>query len=77
MKLHHKRRSEKILTILEDKSFTGWEMVNNVFPRKLDDMNLRLAFQETMAHLKYLENLGKVKQEEIHNISHWSKTKEV
>jgi len=52
-------------------------MVNNVFPRKLDDMNLRLAFQETMAHLKYLENLGKVKQEEIHNISHWSKTKEV
>ena len=77
MKLHHKRRSEKILTILEEKSFTGWEMVNNVFPRKLDDMNLRLAFQETMAHLKYLENSGKVKQEEIHNISHWSKTKEV
>src|SRR6056300_100895 len=75
MKLHHKRRSEKILTILEEKSFTGWEMVNNVFPRKLDDMNLRLAFQETMAHLKYLENLGKVNQEEIHNISHWSKTR--
>ena len=77
MKLHHKRRSEKILTILEEKSFTGWEMVNNVFPRKLDDMNLRLAFQETMAHLKYLENLGKVKQEEIHKISHWSKTRQV
>ena len=77
MKLHHKRRSEKILTILEEKSFTGWEMVNNVFPRKLDDMNLRLAFQETMAHLKYLENLGKVKQEEVHKVSHWSKTRQV
>jgi len=77
MKLHHKRRSEKILSILEEKSFTGWEMVNNVFPRKLDDMNLRLAFQETMAHLKYLENLGKVKQEEMHKISHWSKTRQV
>ena len=77
MKLHHKRRSEKILTILEQKSFTGWEMVNNVFPRKLDDMNLRLAFQETMAHLKYLENLGKVKQEEVHKVYHWSKTKQV
>ena len=75
MKLHHTRRSEKILTILEEKSFTGWEMVNNVFPRKLDEMNLRLAFQETMAHLKYLENLGKIKQKEIHNVSHWIKTR--
>lgn len=77
MKLHHIRRSEKILTILEKNSFTGWEMVKNVFPRKLDDMNLRLAFQETMAHLKYLENLGKIQQKKIKNIYHWSKTIQV
>ena len=26
----------------------------------LDAMNLRLAFQETMAHLKYIESQGKL-----------------
>ena len=54
MKLHHKRRAEKILSFLKESDFTGWEMVENLFPRKLDALNLRLAFQETMAHLIYL-----------------------
>ena len=60
MKLHHKRRSEKIIKLIGNSQFSGWEVVNMLFPRKLDALNLRLAFQETMAHLKYLENNKKV-----------------
>ena len=71
MKLHHKRRTEKILSFLQDSDFTGWEMVENLFPRKLDALNLRLAFQETMAHLIYLENKGKIKQETKNNSIYW------
>ena len=71
MKLHHKRRAEKILSFLKESDFTGWEMVENLFPRKLDALNLRLAFQETMAHLIYLENKGKIKQEIKNNSIYW------
>ena len=71
MKLHHKRRTEKILNFLKESDFTGWEMVENLFPRKLDALNLRLAFQETMAHLIYLENKGKIKQESKNNSIFW------
>ena len=71
MKLHHKRRAEKILSFLQESDFTGWEMVENLFPRKLDALNLRLAFQETMAHLIYLENKGKIKQETKNNSIYW------
>ena len=65
MVLHHKRRSEKILDILGTKELTGWEVTNFLFPRKLDSLNLRLAFQETLAHLKYLENKKVIR----HNIA--------
>ena len=71
MKLHHKRRTEKILNFLKDSDLTGWEMVESLFPRKLDALNLRLAFQETMAHLIYLENKGKIKQETKNNSIYW------
>ncbi|MAE32837.1 MAG: hypothetical protein CL493_00740 [Actinobacteria bacterium] len=60
MKLHHKRRSEKIIKLIGNSQLSGWEIVSLLFPRKLDALNLRLAFQETMAHLKYLENNKKI-----------------
>ena len=72
MKLHHKRRTEKILGFLYQNDFTGWEMVENLFPRKLDALNLRLAFQETMAHLIYLENKGKIMQKNKNNSIYWA-----
>ncbi len=68
MILHHQRRSEKIVDLLENKKLTGWEITNFLFPRKLDALNLRLAFQETLAHLKYLEKKNILK----HNISKYN-----
>ena len=47
-------------------------MVENLFPRKLDALNLRLAFQETMAHLIYLENKGKIMQKSKNNSIYWA-----
>ena len=75
MVLHHKRRSEKILDILGTKELTGWEVTNFLFPRKLDSLNLRLAFQETLAHLKYLEN-KKVIRHNIAKFNTWEVIKE-
>tara|TARA_B100000287_G_scaffold126811_1_gene118918 strand:+ start:4026 stop:4991 length:966 start_codon:yes stop_codon:yes gene_type:complete len=68
MILHHERRSQKIVNLLENNKLTGWEITNLLFPRKLDALNLRLAFQETLAHLKYLENKNILK----HNISKYN-----
>ena len=77
MKLHHERRSEKIIKLIGNSQLSGWEVVSLLFPRKLDALNLRLAFQETMAHLKYLENNGKVKHLMNAKINLWETTKQV
>ena len=77
MKLHHERRSEKIIKLIGNSQLSGWEVVSLLFPRKLDALNLRLAFQETMAHLKYLENNGKVNHLMNSKINLWETTKQV
>ena len=75
MQLHHKKRSDKIVDLIGDSKFSGWEIVNLLFPRKLDELNLRLAFQETMAHLIYLENKGVIKHVLNSNKNYWQKVK--
>ena len=60
--LHHEKRSKKIIGILSNGALTGWEVTQSLFSRPLDSWNLRMAFQETMAHLKYIESQGIIKQ---------------
>ena len=67
------KRSKKIINILKDGELTGWEVTKKLFSRPLDAMNLRLAFQETMAHLKYIESQGKIKQK-VSEVNTWSLT---
>jgi glyoxylase-like metal-dependent hydrolase (beta-lactamase superfamily II) len=35
MKLHHKKRSEKIIKLIGNSQFSGWEIVSMLFPRSL------------------------------------------
>ena len=77
MQLHHKKRSDKIIDLIGDSKFSGWEIVNLLFPRKLDELNLRLAFQETLAHLIYLENKGLITHVLDSNRYYWEKVKQV
>ncbi len=76
MILHHKRRLERVLKLLGEEELTGWEVCQKLFPERLDIMNRRLALQETLSHLLYLKNKGRV----LHNIDNqyflWSKVKE-
>ena len=72
MKLHHQRRSERILEFLIKNDLTGWELTNNLFPRKLDSLNLRLAFQETLAHLHLLEFKDEILRKSTNGIKKWS-----
>ena len=76
MKLLHIKRSDKIINLIGNSKFSGWEIVNLLFPRKLDELNLRLAFQETMAHLIYLENKGLIKyssKQDFYNLENSTK----
>ena len=76
MILHHKRRLERVLKLLGEEELTGWEVCQKLFPERLDIMNRRLALQETLSHLLYLKNQGKV----LHNTDNqyflWSTVKE-
>ena len=75
MILHHKRRLERVLKLLGEENLTGWQVCEKLFPERLDIMNKRLAFQETLSHLQYLKSKGLV----IHNTDNkyflWSKVK--
>jgi hypothetical protein len=77
MQLHHKKRSDKIINLIGNSKFSGWEIVNLLFPRKLDELNLRLAFQETMSHLIYLENKGLIKHVLNSDTNYWEKVRQV
>ena len=76
MILHHKRRLERVIKLLGEEELTGWEVCQKLFPERLDIMNRRLALQETLSHLLYLKNQGRV----LHNTDNqyflWSKVKE-
>ena len=74
MKLHHQRRSDKILSFLKISDLTGWELTNQLFPRELDSLNLRLAFQETLAHLHLLESKNDISRNSRNGIKKWSLT---
>ena len=72
MKLHHRRRSENILGFLKNDDLSGWEITTILFPRDLDALNLRLAFQETLAHLHLLESRKEVLRKTANGINKWS-----
>ena len=72
MKLHHQRRSERILSFLKIQNLTGWEITNMLFPRDLDSLNLRLAFQETLAHLHLLRSKKEVLKNNKNGVSKWT-----
>lgn len=72
MKLHHQRRSERILGFLKNEDLTGWEISNKLFPRDLDSLNLRLAFQETLAHLHLLRSQKRVEKNNKNGVNKWA-----
>ena len=72
MKLHHQRRSENIIGFLKNDDLSGWEITTILFPRDLDALNLRLAFQETLAHLHLLESRKEVLRKTANGINKWS-----
>ena len=72
MKLHHQRRSERILGFLKNEDLTGWEISNKLFPRDLDSLNLRLAFQETLAHLHLLKSQRRVEKNNKNGVNKWA-----
>ena len=58
--------------ILKKNDLTGWELTNQLFPRKLDSLNLRLAFQETLAHLHLLESKDAVLRKSSKGVNKWA-----
>ena len=56
-------------SFLKIQNLTGWEITNMLFPRDLDSLNLRLAFQETLAHLHLLRSKKEVLKNNKNGVS--------
>ena len=59
--LHHQRRLEGIIEMLEDGT-TAWQVMLGIFRPHLPPMHQRLAFGETMSHLEHLRSRGSVER---------------
>lgn len=57
IRLHHERRLRGMLELTE-RSATAWQVMEQTFRPNLSAMHMRLAFQETMAHLEHLRTKG-------------------
>ncbi len=62
IKAHHQNRLNEISRIIKDKPMTPFEISQIHFGNDLDPINAFLALNETVSHLIYLENQGKVKR---------------
>jgi glyoxylase-like metal-dependent hydrolase (beta-lactamase superfamily II) len=57
---HHAERCARILALLDSASRSAAEVVNELWERTLMPFHYRFAVFEVLAHLEYLERLGKV-----------------
>jgi glyoxylase-like metal-dependent hydrolase (beta-lactamase superfamily II) len=57
---HHAARNQRLLSILSETPLTGYELTHQLFTRPLDLYQERFALGETLAHVVYLERLGRV-----------------
>lgn len=57
---HHQDKLAKVFSYCDEPRLAT-EVADFLFPRRLDNLNQILAFGETLAHLKHLENQGRIK----------------
>jgi glyoxylase-like metal-dependent hydrolase (beta-lactamase superfamily II) len=59
---HHRRRMERVMGILSDGAFTGWQVALELWGLREQLYEKRLALQEGLAHLQALAVEGKVQK---------------
>ncbi|MCF6092987.1 MBL fold metallo-hydrolase [Microaerobacter geothermalis] len=63
IKKHHETRLQYTLDLLPEGGSTVYEICRVLFPQTLTVHEIRFAIGETLSHLEYLVNLGKIKKE--------------
>lgn len=62
LRLHHERRLAGMLELASEGA-TAWSVMEGSFRPNLPPIHLRLAFQETMAHLEHLRAMGELERD--------------
>ncbi len=65
IRLHHERRLDSMLDHLASGPATAWDVMEVAFRPNLSFTQQRLALQETLAHLHYLDNTGRARVRRI------------
>ncbi|MDH3306315.1 MAG: MBL fold metallo-hydrolase [Acidimicrobiia bacterium] len=74
IRLHHERRLESMLELLDERPTTAWRVMESTFRPNLNFLQQRLAFQETLAHLHYLDNTGRLRRGIDRGTIHYERT---
>ena len=67
--LHHDRRLLDMADLVRSGDTTAWEVMAKSFRPNLDDVQMRLAFLETLSHLEHLRVTGRIRDEDRDGIT--------
>lgn len=65
---HHKRRLEKVQSIIEEKEMNAYQVMRRLYP-KIRGFQIFLGISEAFAHLDYLLETGRIAREERSGVS--------
>lgn len=62
---HHQERLDYLLGLMNGQPQTCWELSLKLFPGELNTAQRRFAWSETLAHLEYLLQAGRIRKETL------------
>jgi glyoxylase-like metal-dependent hydrolase (beta-lactamase superfamily II) len=62
---HHHERLEQLLRLMNGQPKSCWELSLELFPGELNAAQRRFAWSETLAHLEYLHQAGRIRKETV------------
>ncbi len=68
---NHQRQLDKTLALCTV-PMTAWDMTHKLFTREMDELNTLLAFGESLAHLTYLANRGRLQQQLVNGVCYYA-----
>jgi glyoxylase-like metal-dependent hydrolase (beta-lactamase superfamily II) len=62
LRAHHERRLDQVIEVVGSGELTAWEVTAGVWGHRANQMEMRLALQEGLAHLQSLSSAGRLEK---------------
>ena len=67
--LHHDRRLFDMAGLVREADTTAWDVMRKSFRPNLNEVQIRLAFLETLSHLEHLKETGRIRDDDREGVT--------